>query len=342
MTQVTRYDRYELKATRLDNGTLIDAPVLTRSGVFPYRQPDGTIRREYRPPAEVFHADSLAKFKGLPITEGHPGMVDGKSVRPHLLGTVISEGRQDGNDLRADIVINATGPVDEKGLRELSVGYTVELVEQSGTTPEGEHYDAIQTKITPNHLGLVKAGRAGNARLNLDSSDEDQGNDDMPKVRLDNGIEYEAAPEVIHELQKRSDQLTLAHKAADDEKARADKLQADLDAEKARADQIRAEARSRLELETVAKAHGVEAKADQSDRDVQAAVVAKLRPEVKLDGKDDAFVAAAFTLAVSDAHRADENADKQGKQASQKTRADGADQQVSAAAARQAMINGGA
>src|SRR5690606_10908963 len=112
---------------------------------------------------------------------------------------------QDGNDLAADIVIHDPSPVDA-GKKELSCGYEVTFDETPGVSPEGERYDAIQTSIKPNHLALVFRGRAGNARLNLDAADEAannlEGNSIMDKVRLDNGLSYEAAPEVIHEVNR--------------------------------------------------------------------------------------------------------------------------------------------
>lgn len=68
-----RYDHRAIQARRDDNGFIFDTPVLTRTGVFLYQLPDGTVRREYRPPEEVFNADSLRLYKGIPITDDHHG-----------------------------------------------------------------------------------------------------------------------------------------------------------------------------------------------------------------------------------------------------------------------------
>ena len=43
---------------------MIDHPILTRVGIFEYRRPDGSIRRELRLPEEVFAPESLASYKG--------------------------------------------------------------------------------------------------------------------------------------------------------------------------------------------------------------------------------------------------------------------------------------
>ncbi|MGQ0287027.1 DUF2213 domain-containing protein [Pasteurellaceae bacterium 22721_9_1] len=76
-----RYDRLEFKAKKDQNGFIRDTPVLTRTGVFIYQQPDGTSRREYRPPDEVFKADSLNAFKGIPITDEHHGKISGNTTQ---------------------------------------------------------------------------------------------------------------------------------------------------------------------------------------------------------------------------------------------------------------------
>lgn len=351
----TRYDRVELKATRTDTGAIVDTPVLTRTGVFEYRNPDGTTRKEYRPPEVVFNDASLKLFKGLAITNGHPGKINSKNVQSSLLGTVVSEGRQDGDNLVADIVIHATSPIDGAGNKELSVGYDVEIDETPGTTPEGERYDVKQTKVVPNHLAIVKKGRAGNARLNLDASEDESDPETepkketvMPKVRLDNGIEYDAAPEVIHALDKmRADSAKLE---AERDAAKADADKAKVEADKAKADiaQVRqdavAQAKARIELEGKAKALGVDVKADATDRQLREGIIAKTRNDgVDLTGKSDAYIEAAYDLAI--ATKADQAAAAaaqreamQGKQ-QQQGRADNADDKPeSAAAARQAFI----
>src|SRR5690606_32107950 len=75
---VMRFDRVAFKATRTDEGYIKDTPVLTRTGVFVYLDGQGRERREYRPPDEVFNADSLASLKGVPVTDTHPGKVSAR------------------------------------------------------------------------------------------------------------------------------------------------------------------------------------------------------------------------------------------------------------------------
>jgi hypothetical protein len=53
---------------------------LTRAGVFEYETTEGKSIREYRPPEEVFAAESLATLSDAPITVEHPGMVTMRSL----------------------------------------------------------------------------------------------------------------------------------------------------------------------------------------------------------------------------------------------------------------------
>ena len=316
-----RYDRYTFKAVKDDHGFIRDTPVLTRTGVFVYWLPDGTKRREYRPPDEVFKADSLSAFKGIPITDEHHGRITGNNAQGVVIGSVLSDGRQDGNNLIADVVIHNTTPI-EQGKKELSVGYEVELDMTSGITEDGEPYDAIQRNIKPNHLAIVVKGRAGNARLNMDAADavEYQKEDDavttenLTEIRLDSGISYKAAPEVVVEYNKLKQDVAQAVADKDKEAARADTAEAKVKELEANQEKLKqdafTQAKKRLELEAVAKSHNVEIKADSTDRQLQEAVIKSVRGDsIDLNGRSDGYIEAAFDMAVTDgAKRADAEA----------------------------------
>jgi hypothetical protein len=82
MTQ--RFDVVPLSATITEDGYIHDTPVLTRTGIFQYRDPaTGKMRSEFRPASEVFHVDSLASMRGKPITNDHPGKVGANNFRLH-------------------------------------------------------------------------------------------------------------------------------------------------------------------------------------------------------------------------------------------------------------------
>ncbi|CAB3911619.1 hypothetical protein LMG3410_04862 [Achromobacter aegrifaciens] len=352
---VMRYDRAPLKATRTDEGYLVDTPVLTRTGVFLYSDGAGRTRREYRPPEEVFNADSMASLRGKPITDGHPGKVTAKNVRQHMIGTALSGGRQDGpENMLGDIHIFDTAPVDA-GNKELSLGYELELDETPGVTPGGEPYDAIQRNIRYNHLAVVKRGRAGNARLNLDAADavtktEEENDMTMVKIRLDSGLSYDAAPEVEQELNRLRTELKTATAKVDTEAARADSEKARADAAEAGIAKAREDAQgaalARVKLEATATQHKVEFKADTADRALREGVIKAIRGDsFDMAGKSDGYVEAAFDLAVGEAKtRADAVADQRRQIGGQQPptgqqRADGAQQPTSARAARNAYLS---
>ncbi len=168
--RVNRLDSIPLDRTYFtEEGYLIDHPIVTSVGIFVYHNPDGSERRELRLPEEVFAAKSLASYKGKPVIITHEaGYVDTENVQEEHVGTILSEGYQDGNDVRAEIVIHDMDTVKNIGLRELSCGYNLRLEETPGVW-EGQPYDAIQRDIEINHLALVEKARAGEqARLNID------------------------------------------------------------------------------------------------------------------------------------------------------------------------------
>ena len=170
LTRVQRLDSIPLDATHwTKEGYLIDHPVVTSVGIFEYTNPDGSIRRELRLPENVFDPDSLASYKGKPVILTHDaGVVDKNNVDEEHIGTILSEGYQDGDDVRCEIVIHDTDTMKQSGLRELSLGYSLYLDETPGTW-RGQPYDAIQKNIRINHLALVDKARAGDqARLNID------------------------------------------------------------------------------------------------------------------------------------------------------------------------------
>ena len=310
-----RFDNVAFKATKTDEGFIRDTPIVGRTGILVYRNADGTERKEYRPPEEAFKADSLASLMGKPITIGHKAFVTaGNAAQVAPVGSVLSAGRQDGDNIIADIVVYNL----DTSARELSCGYTLDLDETPGTTPQGEHYDAIQRNITYNHLAIVPKGRAGIARLNMDGSqvvDDDsevkEANKmaEMTKIRLDSGIEYECAPEVKVEIEKMRKDSAEAKKEADKMQAKFDALEAELAKEKEgrKADAEAHKAnfdeaiKARVELLKVAEAHKVENADSMTDTEIKTAVIKAVRGDsINLDGKSADYIEAAFDMAKAD------------------------------------------
>jgi hypothetical protein len=188
---------------------------------------------------------------------------------------------------------------------------------------DGEPYDCEQTCIRGNHLAIVDVARAGEtAQIKLDSaeaelvesveSDKSKPKKEamMPKVNLD-GIDYEAAPEVINALTKAQAALAETTKIVDKVRADADTLKAENETLKKRdiAAEVKAGVLARLALErNAAICLDGEDVSSSSDAEIKAKVVAKAFPEIKLDGKSADYVDACFDNAVTMIVKNDEGA----------------------------------
>ncbi len=277
-----RFDSIPLSDTYFTpEGYLIDNPILTRVGIFEYHNPDGTIRRELRLPEEVFAAESLASYKGKPVILTHEaGLVDVENVQQEHIGTILSEGMQDGDNVRAQIVIHDAESLDY-GLRELSLGYTQTPDETPGVW-NGQPYDAIQRNIQINHLALVEKARAGEqARLNIDG--EEQGGNQMSKARKD-GLTPEEIARLVEEYKQRQAQRMENTNPTADEGTNPDEQTTDED----EADPVK-EVKDRRDrrdasgdCETMDEASGVIA---QQDEDIQKLLdfIAQLQAKIDFD-----------------------------------------------------------
>lgn len=134
----------------------------TRTGVFDYQDENGAEWGELRLAEDVFHADALRSFDHLVVTNDHPDeFVNTRNVSKVQVG---HGGRvQQKDDFMAGpvIITDAHTIIDvQAGKKQLSCGYTAELVEERGVH-DGRPYTARQTNIRGNHLAIVDVGRAG-------------------------------------------------------------------------------------------------------------------------------------------------------------------------------------
>lgn len=159
---------------RTPQGGLVADANLTRTGVFPYRNADGTTRMELRRPSEVFDRTSLDTYPLAPVTVDHPGRVGPHNWRDHAVGTVGAAVRQHGDFVRGELHLQDGKTADraEAGdLREISCGYTCDLDPTPGEY-QGQLYDAEQRNIRINHVAVGPPGwgRMGpDTRMHLDS-----------------------------------------------------------------------------------------------------------------------------------------------------------------------------
>lgn len=371
-------------------GFLQGHAILTNVGVFPYRQADGSILWEFRPPEEVFKQSTLDSLRGKPVTNEHPTeFVTSENARDYTVGSIGESVVQDEDqNIVAFLTIHDKEAVDaiKTGKRGLSCGYAVKVVDHDmsyetydreynlikKTYPcpgvwKGIPYDRIQTDIENNHVSLVERGRAGDAaRIRIDGAmippemapkrtPTPIKKDNMTKIKLDNELEYEVAPEVAVAYKgalKKVDEAALAlenqkldaQKNADEARAtllakdeKISALEKTIAEEPARLD---AAVKARAEILTVAAKHGVELKGDETDHEIRVGVIKKLKPSAKLDGESEAFVSTYFRIALDEATVDAGNTDS----LSDAPNAGSSEQKVDHAAARQAarekMITG--
>ncbi len=333
MTQrVQRFDRGSLsKAKRLDNGSIVAPARLTRTGVFTYARADGTTWRELRLPEEVFNADSMGSFELLALVDDHHPEVDGgdvnsKNVTRLARGAVahVKQDSEDRNYLMGTISAwdAATVSKIESGKVQISLGYYCDREPapagskyKDPITGDSVPYDFVQRNIRGNHVALVDVARAGpGARIMLDGEAvqietnpapvaDQPGEKQMEKIVID-GVPFEVSTQISAAFTKLNAQHADALKAL---KSEAERVQGERDALNTRVTKLDADLKAatdpkaiesriqeRMEIEKIATAHGL--KADGLDMDgVRRLVVAKLDPNLKLDGMSADYVAGVYS-----------------------------------------------
>jgi hypothetical protein len=171
---------------------------ISRSGVLEYDLPDGSKRREWIPPEELFKPESYKTLFDAPIVVHHPdgGEVNASTYQRLTVGHVSNDVAPEGNEFLAgteviqdeDTVRLALGG----SLIEQSAGYLCALDMTPGVVPDGypdagQPYDCIQRNRKYNHVALLPPGmgRAGpSVSLRLDSKGNQLGPTQEKKMEL--------------------------------------------------------------------------------------------------------------------------------------------------------------
>lgn len=163
-------DTVALGDVRVNDAGYLEAFARTaRTGVQQYLgaemgRPDLGVVNVYRDEADVFSKASLHSFAQIPLTVDHPPeAVNATNWRKYAVGTTGSDVLRDGEHLKIGLKIKDAAAIAavNSGKRELSVGYTTELVWENGVAPDGTPYQAKQTAIVADHIAIVTSGRAG-------------------------------------------------------------------------------------------------------------------------------------------------------------------------------------
>ena len=333
-----RFDRVDApewmteKFTTTDEGFLIGRAVITNIGIFPYLMADGSVEYELRHPDDVFTSDSMQSLKMKPLTNDHPSeILTPENVKDYQVGNVGDNPFNGDNiHLTIDMIIQDKQAIADvlSGKRELSCGYSADVVDESGTWM-GTRYTKRQKNIRYNHVALVDKGRAGEAaRVRLDSGDGAMVNivndmailvannnggkqmaENMKKVKLD-GVDYEAEAPVISALtnsQKTLDSVNVSLKEANGKlsaiEAERDSLKetvAKLKADSLDESAISARVDEKLRIFSYAKEANVEIADGASDMDIKKQVILSQFSTAKLDGRDEVYINSRFDCAVEE------------------------------------------
>ena len=215
----------KLKRTA-DGYAVMECPV-ARSGIQEYlaaemgpafadRNPRDVIR-VYRPDDVIFGDASLQGYAHKPLTNDHPPeQVTADNWKQYAIGHTGDEVTVREKRVRVPMLMADSAAISdvEAGKREWSAGYSVSFDVQSGTTPDGQAYDAIVTGQKINHIALVDRGRAGpDCRIGDNHSASDdalQEKRQMAEVKMQDGsipfaVADETAAAVVRNIQSARD-----------------------------------------------------------------------------------------------------------------------------------------
>lgn len=329
---VSRIDFGEMaKPEKTINGFLRAPCYATRAGIFLYRNDDGSVRRELRPPEEVFDAESLATLAGVPVTNEHPPMMlDPSNTKEFARGFTSETVEQEDQFVKTGVTImdaDLISLVETRDKTETSCGYNCNVEETPGEW-NGQRYDAIQRRIRYNHLAVVSKGRAGPAvRIRMDGGgavqvfDHSEGDFCMTKIRID-GVEFEvsepAAMAVTQKIKKDEDGVAALQAQMQAIQAELEKLKGayaakemEMDACKKEMDTMKSAAESnkmdsakiheaamaRLALVQAASKHVDSEKVkfdSMSDKEIKVEVIKARKPDFNPEGRTDAFIDGLF------------------------------------------------
>jgi hypothetical protein len=322
----------EVNRTQItDEGFLKTNIFATRTGIFEYMQPDGSILRELRPPEEVFDSESLITLASRPMTLVHPeefvNPENAKFVTVGFTGENPTIKGKEFVDINSTIIDKtAIEKVLSGEMTEVSCGYTADMDFTPGEY-QGKFYDAVQRNIRYNHVAIVDLGRAGpEAKFRFDSAtgisvnkekqykiDFIEGEETM-KIML-NGKEHEVTQEINDAIvshvatSQKTDSLEITKV-----KAEKDTLEAKFDTQTETVTKLEDEVKElkekndsidlpklvqeRKELEQVAESIIVKESLEETlkldNSELKKAVINTISPDLDLSEKSEVYVDARF------------------------------------------------
>lgn len=326
--QVTVQDRqtYQVQASQrkvTDEGYLVVPGRAARTGIQHYlaaelgltdRNPNDIVN-VYRPPEEVFSADSLSSYDNKDVTNEHPDdLVNSKTFKSVAVGHTISIGRQDGDYVVVDMMIKDHDTIEavNSGKAELSAGYLAEYAPEKGVTQDGQEYEFVQRGIRINHVAIVSAARAGNQARLLDHSTKEtkmfQATLDGKRVSFADEASATLAQSVLDAARERAEG---AERKVADAQAERDRAMAAKDSAEEKLQALEAKASDAAIAERVdavlkvsdsaRKLVGDKFTSDSMDpAEIRRQAMATIKPSLDWASKSDDYVAARFDAAMEE------------------------------------------
>lgn len=216
----------ELKVDVDEDGFLSGKAVISSAVVSTYNK-DGKISKEFKAPEYLFSKQTMDSAKLKPITNEHPdliydpeGRVTSKNYKKLTVGTTGESVERVGDDLVINFSIHDHNTIEEirSGKTGVSIGYKSTILEKSGEY-KGEKYSSINSDIRINHLALTSIPRVENARLNLDSSIDDDNLNNLNNSDMTETIDNSEILKELEEYKKRVIDLEAKYDSAQDELA---------------------------------------------------------------------------------------------------------------------------
>ena len=133
----------------------------------------------YRTPETVFHEDTAASLRLMPLTVGHPaGGVNPQNARSLSVGAVGDRvERDDDGGLVISIGVHGAEGLRriDDGYDQISGGYRMRYVVEDGEVDGQQYQVRTEGPMLYNHLALELAGRLGNGARVMDTSNPPEG-----------------------------------------------------------------------------------------------------------------------------------------------------------------------
>jgi len=314
------------------DGYMVATAKVARTGIQLYSgdemgKPDMKVVRVYRPESEVFSDATVHSFAYRPMTNDHPAKpVTADNWKELAIGQTGGEVMRDKEFIRVPLVMMDGKAIKDyqDGKQELSMGYTADIKWEAGETPDGEHYDAIQTNIRNNHIALVGAARAGHeAKIGAAGGQDGQHDDtgglqmaDMKKITF-NDVTIEVSEQAAEVIASLKNQLSEATANAEAAQAEADKALAEKDAKIEKlesdamtADKLDAAVKERSDLIGKAKSIADANYSGKSSAEIKRTAVAAVLGDEAVKDKSEAYIDARFDVMLEDADKQKDSNDQ--------------------------------